>query len=342
MSTVLPPAGNSGLPTLADAQNGPLADIAGACPNGSQFISWVNQASERLLYRGDWRCTVKPIQLQVQRGIVTTPRLVQTIRQFNVCRQGVPVWNQWYRFLEHQWHGTTCLGFWTGWLWHSPSMSQYGYSPLYAPIPTSSCVIQLQGIADDNNVTITIFGTDPSGNDLRTHNGDGTWSDGITLTLTQPFVTGTQLVQTITRVIKPTTNGYIQAFALDTQTGISTQIANWEPSNTNPAYAQYRLETGICSTQTFTSVALVKLKFIPVMVPSDPILVPNLNALKLMVQAIRLEEANDDDGAQKKIIKAVRELNLQKEDDIEEDQIPITVNPFGTATPRRAGIGRVL
>lgn len=343
MTTVYNPAGNAGFSTLAEAKASALNDIAGACSNGAQFLSYVNQATERLLYRGDWRLSVLPIHVQVHRGVVTMPRMVGSIRSLNLCRHNVPIYGVNYQFLPFHWRGQNCWGSWIGWLGESPTMTQYGNSATYAGIPSSNCVLQMYNNTVDDGKVIQVFGFDPIGLQLMTDNGDGTFSDGISFTLGQPFVVGTQLVGQITRVIKPVTQNYVQCFALDTVTGSQTQLANWEPSLTNPSYEQYRLNVPLCDTTVnVTAVALIKIKFVPVVVDSDPVQIPNLAALKLMIQGIRLEDAGDDDGAQKKILKAVHELNLQLQDDLQDEQIPIEVNAFGTALPARAGVGRVL
>jgi len=343
VTTVLNPAGDAGLPTLAEVKSSPILNIAGVCPNTDDFLGYLNESVERLLYRGDWRLTVFPIQVTVHRGIVTMPRMVGSVRALNLCHRNIPIFGDWYRFLPYHWKGDQCLGSWIGWMADSPVMTMYGNSPTYAPIPTKTCVLKMIGIPDDDGKVIQVFGTDENGLQLQTDNGDGTYSDGISFTLAQPFVVGSQFIGQITRVIKPITQSYVQCYALDTSTGDATQIANWEPSLTNPSYAQYKLNVPHCDpTVTTTAIALIKIKFVPALVDSDVVQVPNLSAIKLMFQAIRLEEAGNDDDAQKKIIKAVRELNLQLQDDMQEDQIPIVVNGFGTASPARAGIGRMI
>jgi hypothetical protein len=337
------PAGYAVFPTLQAIQGGPIADIAGVCATQTSFVSYINQATNRLLYRGDWRSTTFPIQLNVMKGVITFPRIAGTVRAINICKRGMPIFGQWFRFLDHYWRGRDCWGWWHGFLGETPSMTEYGYSPIYAAIPTNTCVLQLQGDPTDNGAIIQVFGTDPSGNQLLTSTGTG-FVDGLSFTLGQPFVVGTQLIGSITRVIKPITNQYVEAFALDTASGTLTQLANWEPSNTSPHYAQYKLEGGPwCTVQTpIPAVALIKIKFVPVVVGTDPVLIPNQDALKLMVQAIRFEESGDSANGAAYIAKAVHELNLQLADQVKEEDIPVFVNAFGSATPGRAGIGKVI
>lgn len=347
------PPDNAGLPTFGQAKAGAIKNVLISCNNSPEGMQLVNDATERLLYRGDFPGTVLPIQIQVNQNVTTFPRIVGSVRNLRLCNHNVPVWNQWYRFLPHRWGGPNlslfgvggCCGNFLPWLGGPAAFSEYGRSPTFAPIPTANCVIRAYSILDDDGAIIQLFGFAQDGvTPLRTDNGDGTWSDGIKLVLNNPVSLDTVGVGRITRVIKPFTQGQVQLTAFDTVTSIETSIANYDPSETLPNYIQYRLTPRVCSpaTTTLSAIALVKLAFIPVQVDSDPILIPNLHALKLMIQAIRREEANDDAGAQAKINAAVRELNIQYSDDNQYDQIPVDVNPFGTASPGRAGVGQLL
>jgi hypothetical protein len=347
MSSTVPTlqADNAGLPTLGQVVANPLFNIFGSCPNGpsGEFKQLLNDATQRLLYRGDWMGTVLPIQATVERGVVTFPRIVGSVRHVNICHRGIPVYGPWYSFLSHYWSGGNCCGAWQGWLGGRTHFTQFGRGVQFSAIPTATCVLKVYSIADDDGQVIQFFGLDPSGNPLRTDNGDGTWSDGISITLGSPSVIDTNLVASISRVLKPATQGAIQVSAWDTTLLVETPIAAFDPSDTNPSFAQYKLHTPACTTPVqIQSIALVKLQFIPVVASTDPILIPNLHALSLFMQSIRFEQAGDRANAKAYQIDAVRELNLQLDDDQPDYQVPIRVNPFGTASPSRAGIGRVI
>jgi hypothetical protein len=219
----------------------------------------------------------------------------------------------------------------------------YGQSPVFAQPPTTTCVLQIQGIPDDTGAVIQFFGTDPSGNALRTDNGDGTFSDGISLTINPPTTTGTVLVGNISRVIKPVTQGSISLFSLDQVTAVQTALAIYDPGDTNPSFAQYVLHAACCNPSvTWSAVAQVKLKFIPVVADTDLVLIPNLHALALFIKGIRFAEAGDRANALAYQADAVKELNLQYYDVVPDQQIPIVIQPFGSAQPWRSGIGRIL
>lgn len=344
MSTILTASDNSGLPTFAEAKgNYAIQTAVGACNDTEEFKQKLNDGVQRLMYRGDWPGTILPIQVTVQRGIVTFPRQVGSVRNINVTRQYVPVRNNWFTFLPHEWGRNGCCGVWQNWLDpYAPSLTAYGNSCTFAQPPSLTCVLQISGIPDDTGAILQFFGLDPAGNALRTDNGDGTFSDGISITLNQPFTVDTNLVKYVSRAIKPVTQGQVSLSAIDTVTGTQTPLAIYDPGDTNPSFAQYNLHAACCNpTVTWSAVALVKLKFIPVVADTDLVLINNLPALALFIKGMRFAEAGDRANALGYQADAVKELNLQYADTVPNDQIPIQINPFGTAQPWRAGVGRL-
>lgn len=343
-STPLPDAGNAGLPTFAEAKdNNAVTTAAGVCGNTPEFAQYLNDAVRRLMYRGDWPGTIVPLHITVKRGIVTMPRQVGSIRKINVTNRFVPVWNDMYQFLPWNWSNGQCCGVWQDWLDPmAPGMTQYGSAVCSDQPQTDTCVLQISGIPADFGAIIQFFGTDPSGNPLRTDNGNGTFSDGIKMTVSA-LTSGVPLVKFISRVIKPITQGPINVFAVDTLTGSQTALAVYDPGDTNPSFAQYNLHAACCNPAvTWSAVAQVKLKFIPVVADTDLVLIPNLSALALFIKGMRFADAGDRANSLGYQADAVKELNLQMADSSPDDQIPIQINPFGSASPWKAGIGRML
>jgi hypothetical protein len=129
-------------------------------------------------------------------------------------------------------------------------------------------------------------------------------------------------------------------------------MAHYEPGETDPMYRHSTIRGGCgarsartCSSadgsQTRKVEILAKLQFIPVVVDTDTVQIDNIAALKLMIQAIRLEEAGNDQEAAGKQILAIKELNRQLRNKLPLDQIPIDVACNGTALPRYHGIGQM-
>jgi hypothetical protein len=212
----------------------------------------------------------------------------------------------------------------------------------FAQPPSNTCVLQVTGIPDDDGAIIQFFGLDPQGNALRTDNGDGTFSDGISITMSTPFTVDTNIVKYVSRVIKPVTQGSVSVACIDTVTSVVTQLAVYDPGDTNPSFAQYNLHGACCNPAvTWTAVALVKLKFVPVIADSDLVMIPNLHALALFIKGVRYAEQGDRASGLGFQADAVKELNLQLWDNTPDNQIAIKINPFGSALPGRRGVGKI-
>ncbi len=340
----LTPADNAGLPTLGEAKaSNQIQTAVGSCLNTDEGTQRINDAVRRLMYRGDWPGTQLPIAVSVQRGIVTFPRQVGAVRYINVTKHYIPIYNGLYAFLPHNWSSGVCCGPFLDWIDRlAPSLTGYGTSATFAQPPTNTCVLQISGIPDDTGAIIQFFGLDPNGNALSTDNGDGTFSNGISLTLNQPFTVGTDLVKNVSRVIKPRTQGSVTLSCIDTITGTNTPLAVYDAGDTNPSFAQYNLHAACCNPQpTWQAVAMVKLKFIPVVADSDLVMINNLDALALFIKGVRYAEQGDRASALGYQADAVKELNLQYWDTVPNNQIPVQINPFGSAPPGRSGIGRI-
>lgn len=339
-------AGNAGLPFFSDAiANTSLQTAAGSCSNTSDFADKLNDSIQRLLIRGDWPGTILPIQINVQKGVVTFPRFVGSVRAFNLCHGGIPVFGSWFTFLDHFWHKGNCCGVFQNWITNrSPRLEQFGTGVQFAAVPTSTCVLKVYSTPQDNGQVIQFFGLDPSGNALVTTTSTAI-TNGISITCNQPFTVDTNLVASISRVSKPVTQGPIQVSALDTTTGVETPIAAFDGGDTNPSFAQYKLHTFQCGqtpTPTFPAVALVKLKFVPVASPTDMIPIPSLAALGMMVKAVRFQQDGDRANFLGYQADAVKELNILLGDTLPDYQVPIQFNAFGSASPGRHGIGRLV
>lgn len=318
------------LATLAQAKTSSIRNIAGCCPDSSQFRQLINDATRRLMRRGDWQGTIVPIHVCAKNGCVTFPRYVDQVRAVNRCSVPMPVTGLWYRFLDHGDY-LCCLTANTPPL----GLSAYGTMPTYNSVFGDGRFIRAYPDckADvDAEKTITIFGVDNSDMPLRTNNGDGTYSEGWTLTLALPYVSTTDYVRRIDRVLKDTTQCNVRLFAYDATLDALEDLAVYEPSETNPQYQRYTLQVGCCTGtacgDSKSIVALVKLRFIEALADTDLVLIENLDALKLMVQAIKCEEQGERAKAREHEMDAIRELNLDLANAVPEAQVSVRDQVF--------------
>ena len=199
----------------------------------------------------------------------------------------------------------------------------------------------------DAGKTITIFGVDSNGQEIFTKRDDGTYLPGVILTLAVPYVGTSFQIRQVTRVLKDATMGPVRLYAYDAVNDVMDDMAYYAPSERSPAFAfstvrGMRSNLGNTCNGLTQVEALVKLRFIAVETDEDEILISNWVALKQMMLAIRAEDAGDDANAEILQAKAVRELNRQLRVYVPEDQIPVSIEVFGTATPRSVGVGCII
>ena len=338
--------------TLLECQQSTIPSIAGKCATSEEFTALINEATRKLMRRGDWVGTVVPIHICVQKGCLVLPRYVGSVRKINTCHARLPVGNLWYNFIDNRdWNGGRWGGFGAGESWDRACAGQgalaaQGQACCYSDIPGDGWFVRAYArCPQDYGKTITLFGVDNGNQPLRTDNGDGTWSDGITLTLGSSgmnpnYASTSVLVRRIDRVMKDVTQCQVMIFAYDPISLSLFDLAIYDPGEISPTYARYQLNmplvniglAGACCSGLHSVVALVKLRYIPAQYPSDLVMIDNLDALKYAVQGIRAQEAGDLQLANGYEAAAVQELNRDLEDNFQDDQFSASNEVFGGYT----------
>ncbi len=318
--------------SLADARASELADVASVCSSSERFVSLVNQAQRRLLRRGNWFSTEQLVRFCIYDRCLTLPRYVATLLGLRHCGcQPAQIFNNWYAIYGPSAH------------WNSSFVVRDdGQSPTFNSIanPLGSPIRYHVVKANDVGKTITIFGTQFGGQPLQELDANGNWRDGLTITAARPFAQTSVLVTHITSVLREATQGMSYLYeAYDTTTNPVTlrALATYDPGETNPRYRRVRLDN-LCMAsgcedahgrRIIAMEALVKLAFVPVVHDWDFLLIDNMDAMKMMIQAIKKEEANDFQGAQEIIVAACREMNLEDRNLLPKEQTVIEVNSGG-------------
>ena len=318
--------------------------IINVSPSSQDFADIVNDACRKALRRGDWDGTVIPIQVCVRNGCLVWPRYVGHVRKMNFCKHHpVPVHNLWYEFLSHvdKDYCLSCVGgSWNSWSWWQNKLQAQGYAPTHTTIFGDGRYVRLNHtLSVDVGKTVRIFGVDNNNQELRTNNGDGTWSDGYVLRCKLPYDQTTVYVRRIDRVIKEETQGDVRLYAYNAADAVLEDLAVYQPSETNPEYERYHVHVPVCTSPTSSStcgstqsvLALIKLKFIPAKYDTDLVYLQNLDALKLMIQSVKSSEAGDREAATGYEVDAIRELNLDIWNRDGDDQASIAIEPFSGA-----------
>src|SRR5436853_3568787 len=197
------------LSTLQEAKASTLKNIAGVPIGSQQFLDYLNDATRRLMRRGDWSGTIVPIRVCIKKGCVVWPRYVGQVRKISVCNMSTPVYNLWYEFLDTKTFG--CC--WSGWNGSDCRMVQEGQVPTFNSIFGDNRYVRAYTSAQaDVGKTVTIFGVDNNNQPLRTNNPDNSWIDGVKLTLVgapNNYVQTPMFVRRIDRVLKDVTQGNV-------------------------------------------------------------------------------------------------------------------------------------
>lgn len=324
--------------TLATLQTSTAKNIAGYCPTSPEFIQLANDAVDRLMPRGDWIGTILPIRACVVQGCVTWPRQVKQVRKMHECHKDVHVKTVWWDYQDHS--NRRDYGRWESWRGHERNMVAQFQACTYNDIYGPGCQVRVYCSLQDVGKTLTIFGIDNNGQPLQTLNQDGTLSDGIIITMAIPFgtTTSTYFVSRIDRVVKDVTQANVQMYAFDTVRNQLWDLAVYEPTEENPSYERYRLDgrwnMGIpnCASNCLeTMMALVKVRFIPVVAPTDLIPIDNVGAIKLAMMSLKKEDEGDMTTSRNLLERAIEELNRQIEDAEPDSQLVVNNNVFGTA-----------
>lgn len=336
---------------VKDVQNDvAIQKISGVRPDSAEFFAYLNEVEKALMNRGGWFDLERCVQFCITGHHIVWPEFVGTVLAVHFCGDNVAVSrNKWYSFVSRGqrfgnrnggYDRNLGLGFGSGFgvgVNNRDVIIQDSNSrPCYNDISGGSGRYIRYYITDANDVgkKITIFGRKFGGLPLQ-EKENGQTVEGLTLTANNPFVSTFDLVTGIESIVREPTVGPAYLFEYDPACGTLRDIAAYRPGETHPRYRASLIlnvprrtmdAQGCCWTPIE---ALVKLKFIELVHERDFIPVDNLRAVKLGFQAVKLEEANQDDKANEKWAAAVHELNLENLDKQPDDQMTIENNTFG-------------
>lgn len=317
--------------TYADAMNsGAFKNVSGLCSNSDEFRDLLNEAMRRLWKRGNWYDSEFLTRFCLYNGCLVLPRHVATMLGFRACNGEYQIRNHWYEIIGP--HCCNGLGF-------SRTITETGTAPTYSEITGTlgKYIRAYPTKLEDVGKTITLFGEDPGSQPLQ-EKVNGVWQRGVTLKLQAPFVQSSMLIKRISSVVREATQANALLYEYDTVTATQRDLALYEPSETNPSYRRYKIPSFCCiptgcptdnGVQLKQVEVLVSLNFIPVLTDNDFLAISDFDAIKQALAAIRLEEANQDEQAEGKWIKAVRELNFTERKMLPGQQTAIRVNPVG-------------
>ena len=310
---------------LQDVQNDvAIKKICGVRTDSSEFLALVNEVEKSLMIRGGWFDLEQRITFCLSGHHIVWPEFVGTILAIRFCHGDVAVSrNGWYSFAPRAGHGRHGLGgFGGGFNGGGFNGGGFGHHRGEEDVVVENansrpCYNDVSGCSgkyvryyvvnsDDIGKTITLYGKQFGGQPLQ-ERVNGSVVNGLTIAAANPFSSTNVLVTEIQSIVREPTSGMGYLYEYDPVCGTLRDIAAFRPGETHPRYRCSRIlnvprraldANGCCWTPVE---ALIKLKFIELTNERDFIPVDNLRALKLGIQAVRLEEANEDVGGGRKM-----------------------------------------
>jgi hypothetical protein len=280
----------------------------GMCPTDPRVTTAINRAIERLLPRLNPDKTIARYQFDVVQNTITMPRDVKTVLAASIaypactaglggcgpgCTSILSVKSRWYEMLPGGPVGfipcaqNVLMDLGTGFsTFADPSSTAPLTLRLYADIPQAT-----------SEGYIVIKGEDTNGN-LPFSYVNGTYINGQTLQIPvqgEPYHDTPQMWQFIGSITKPQTVGRLRLYGVDAL-GNQTQLAMWEPDELNPDYRRYLITwTGPELPAILT--VLAKRRFMWTTLPYSDLLIANIGALELALQALKFERTGAYDQA---------------------------------------------
>lgn len=278
-----------------------MAKMLSMAGTDSRVVSYINEAQERLLYKGKWLSTYARYRVANCDGVITWPRQLETVETVAVDNRPGQVRNEWYEFLESgvglvDSTGGDCL-----------TLLDRGTACTFSDIDSTAPdkKLRLYYHSTDNGKSLTLQGYDGDGTWLRTTSGGGvidgekvtfdTATDTADTSLTgfTHYVDSSSKFDALSAVQKDVTSYNVRVLEIES-TGTVTQrvLAEYEPDETRPVYRR-SLIAGLPDESTTTVTVIGKLRFVPARVDADWLAINYESAIKEMVMSIRRAEQHN-------------------------------------------------
>lgn len=311
----------------------------------------VNEALERLMDGYDWECLRRVMRLTVRSKTVVLPANVEKILWVDTDGTPGKLFGQAYQFLSSG-VGDLDYGSIRSGSGYKDAVDLGGHWSVMYTIPPEAGDLPLIALSDSaaDSSQVTVQGRCPS-HRTQTDTLDiqalpegtalawsGTW-DGDLVTLTP----GDKPFSHIDRVVKEVTEGTVSLVAVDEAAGRYYKLAVYYPKTVRPQFRRYQLtnfhpvEGRDSACDTTDVLALVRLRYVPLVEDTDEAPIDSIQAIKLMVIAIREENAGNLQGAVNYEEKALRVLTDREKTRTISDGTPVILNH-----DYRASMGRRL
>ena len=272
--------------TLSDIKTN-IARLLSMAGTDARVIDYINEAQERLIYKGKWKGTYARYIITSSNGCITWPRQLETIESVAVNEAPAVVRNEWFEFLE------SGIGLLDSDNSDVKTLVDRGEAATFGDISGTDKKLRLYTtVTLDADLKVLLLGYDEDGEWIRSLDAvTNTYHDGEYVTLTTTFVDTLNNFTIVTGVQKPVTEGNVKMYEKTDVTDVLRMIANYEPDETRPIYRR-SLISGIKDDGLDVIQVIGKMRFVPASKDTDWLHISNEPAIKEMVMSIRKAENN--------------------------------------------------
>lgn len=323
--------------TLQDAYSFVNQFVMNGNCNAPVVYARITEACRRLRVKGDWPYTTQTVRIRVDKHYFPLPRECEKIIWCNVDNNSAYIHGMAYEFMQSGPGEIKSRASSSGLKDIFPAGT---FSTMY-DIPTiesfatdaADCTDRTLGTgyrlmafstaSEDVGKELRVFGNDRLLNDVGDSLTEFTpgesvkinrWRDGIEGNIAGPLTTlemSASSYRHLKNWSKPSTVGYITLYAVDPATNYMFLLAKAHPDDLVPVWRRYKVTVPCDPTNIL---ALCKMSDIPLTRPADILPIQNLDAIKNMVLAIELENAQQLQAAISYEANATRLLTEQQQD----------------------------
>ena len=285
------------LSTYADLKESGISKRINLCPDDPRLMTAVNRLIQWLLAHGSFWGTVRRAQFCLDRECITMPGCVASLEAVFQCCHAGSVKGMWYQMIPGRVPASSC--------------GEEMIYEAFGTIPTAYTMCypgKLRVFCSspaDVGKTIRFMGHDVNRAWVRMPN-DGVIQDGEVITLKQPWADSETIYRDITAVQKQETVERVYVYYTSPGTPNMELLSQYEYWETRPDYQRFRIPhyrglpsvtctdgtAGISCTRQVIE-ALVKLEYQPIRRDTDYLLIGNLAALELGLEALKAKDDGD-------------------------------------------------
>ena len=271
--------------TLGDIKTN-VARLLSMGGTDARVTDYINEAQERLLYKGKWAGTYARYAINASNGTITWPRELETIESVAVGDAPAIVRNEWFEFLE------SGYGIQDSQDSDAKTLIDRGEACVFSDIAGTDKKLRLYTThSSDVGKRVLLQGYGADGSWIRTLDG-ATLVDGEYVTLTGTYIDTQEIFSELVGVQKDDTAANVTVYEYKPSDNTQRLIAEYQPTESRPVYRRSLIAGLKDSGETRVVTIVGKLRFIPAKQDNDWLMISNEAALKEMVLSIRKAENN--------------------------------------------------